>query len=650
MKSLGKTSVMAKAKRTPKTDDSEAGDAPPKKKGKGGAKTAVTVLGIFATLASGAVWAGLLATVALVYFAMDLPKIDETALTRRPHVQVLDANGAQIANFGDIYGDTLDLKKVPPFLPAAVVAVEDRRFYEHHGLDFRGLARAAFVDLKARRLVQGGSTITQQVAKNLFLTPDRTLTRKIREALLALKLERTFTKDQILALYMNRVYFGGGVYGFEAASEKFFGHPAKDVNVFQAAVLAGLLKAPSHYNPQREPEQAKTRAAVVLATMVETGALTDAQAKTALKNAAPVLKAVVPQTNIARYFADWVVSQVDSYVGAVDRDLVIRTTLDLKLQAATEKAIASHLDKSGEKLNVSEAAAVVMSPDGAVRAMVGGRDYADSQFNRATQALRQPGSAFKPFVFLTAVENGLKPDDMVTDAPIKIGRWKPRNYTNKYEGPVSVETALAKSLNTATVRIAQDVGAPAIVATAHRMGISSPLKPELSLALGTGEVTLLELTGAYAPFANGGAAVLPYTILDVSERGGQLLYQREGQGLGQVMTPEAVQTMNKMMVQVIARGTGTAAGFGFPAAGKTGTSSDYRDAWFMGFTTDYVTGVWVGNDSGAEMKAVTGGGLPAQIWHDVMASAHVGHEMRDLPGLAPPETDLIGKVLSVFTN
>ncbi len=641
---------MAKAKRDAKSEDSEANEPAPRKKGKGGAKAGVTALGIAANLISGLVWAGLLATVALGYFALDLPRIDESALTRRPHIQVLDANGAQIANFGDIYGDTLDLKKVPPFLPAAVVAVEDRRFYEHQGLDFRGLARAVYVDLKARKLVQGGSTITQQVAKNLFLTPDRTLTRKVREALLALKLERTFTKDQILSLYMNRVYFGGGVYGFEAASEKFFGHPAKDVSVFQAAVLAGLLKAPAHYNPQREPEQAKARAAVVLTTMVETGALTDAQAKAALKNAAPVLKAVVPQTNIARYFADWVVSQVDSYVGAVDRDLVIRTTLDLKLQAATEQAVARHLEKSGAKLNVSEAAAVVLSPDGAVRAMVGGKDYADSQFNRATQALRQPGSAFKPFVYLAAVENGLRPDDMVTDAPIKIGRWKPRNFTNKYEGPVSVETALAKSLNTATVRIAQDVGAQAIVAAAHRMGIGSNLKPELSLALGTGEVTLLELTGAYAPFANGGGAVLPYTILDIAERGGQRLYQREGQGLGQVISPETVQTMNKMMVEVIARGTGTAAGFGFPAAGKTGTSSDYRDAWFMGFTADYVTGVWVGNDSGTEMKGVTGGGLPAQIWHDVMASAHAGHEMRELPGLAPPEADLIGRVLSVFTN
>ena len=647
---------MAKAKRKSEADESggAAKGAKAKSAGRKGGGGAL-VVGILANILSGAVWAGLLAAGALAYFAMDLPAIDETALTRRPHVQVLDADGNQIANFGDIYGEILDLKKVPPYLPGAVVAVEDRRFYDHHGLDFRGLARAVLVDLRARKMVQGGSTITQQVAKNLFLTPDRTLTRKVREALLALKLERTFTKDQILSLYMNRVYFGGGVYGFEAASERFFGHPAREVSVFQAAVLAGLLKAPSHYNPQREPEQAKARAQVVLTTMVETGTLTEGQAKTAFNSAVPVLKAVVRETNTARYFADWVVSQVDSYVGAIDRDLVIHTTLDLRLQAATEQAVARHLEKSGAKLAVSEAAAVVMSPDGAVRAMVGGKDYNDSQFNRATQALRQPGSAFKPFVYMAAVENGLKPDDVVSDAPIKIGRWKPRNFTNKYEGPVSVETALAKSLNTATVRIAQDVGAKAIVAAAHRMGISSPLKPELSLALGTGEVTLLELTGAYAPFANGGAGVLPYTILDIAERGtqdhpGTVLYQREGAGLGQVIAPETVETMNRMMTQVIARGTGTAANFGFPAAGKTGTSSDFRDAWFMGFSSDYVAGVWVGNDSGAEMKGVTGGGLPAQIWHDVMATAHAGREPHDLPGIAPPAADLIGKVLSVFTN
>jgi penicillin-binding protein 1A len=644
---------MAKAKRKSKSDSSGAEDAgaPAKPRGaKPARKGGAVAVAVIAAVLSGAVWAGLLGAGALAYFAMDLPAVDEAALTRRPHVQVLDANGNQIANFGDIYGELLDLKKVPAYLPAAVISVEDRRFYDHHGIDFRGLTRALYTDIRARKMVQGGSTITQQVAKNLFLTPDRTLTRKVREALLALKLERTFTKDQILALYMNRVYFGGGVYGFEAASERFFGHPAKDVSVFQAAVLAGLLKAPSHYNPQREPDQAKARAEVVLATMVETGAVTADQAKAAIKNAAPTLKAVVAATTTARYYADWVLSQVDSYVGAIDRDLVIHTTLDLKLQAVAEAAIARHLDKSGDKLKVSEAAAVVLSPDGAVRAMVGGRDYGDSQFNRATQALRQPGSAFKPFVYMAAVENGLKPDDVVSDAPIKIGRWKPRNFSNKYEGPVSVETALAKSLNTATVRIAQDVGVKPIIAAAHRMGISSPLKPELSIALGTGEVTLLELTGAYAPFANGGAGILPYTILDVAERDGTVLYRREGGGLGQVISPETVGTMNRMMSGVITHGTGTAAGFGWPAAGKTGTSSDYRDAWFMGFTTDYVTGVWVGNDSGAEMKAVTGGGLPAQMWHDVMIAAHAGHEVRELPGLAPPETDLIGRVLQVFTN
>jgi penicillin-binding protein 1A len=640
---------MAKAKKS--------ADEPARRKAKSSSKSsakstanAAKTFSLVAGVLSGAVWAGIAITIALIAFAIDLPKVNEAALTRRPHVELLDAGGQPFASFGDVYGEAIDLKKVPSYLPAAVVAVEDRRFYHHHGVDPRGLLRALYEDVRAGHFVQGGSTITQQVAKNLFLTPERTVSRKIREALLALKLERTYTKDQILSLYMNRVYFGSGIYGFEAASERYFGRPAKDLTVFQAAVLAGQLKAPSHYNPAREPERAKQRAEVVLTTMVETGALTKSQAAFALNNAVPALKAVPNQTNKARYFADWVVSQVDSYVGSTDQDLVIHTSLDPKLQAIAEKALDEHLDKSGAKLKVSEGAVVVLSPDGAVRAMVGGKDYEDSQFNRATQALRQPGSAFKPFVYMTAVENGLKPDDMVTDAPIKIGHWKPQNFDGRFYGPVTVETALAKSLNTATVRIAQDVGPKALVATAHRMGIAENWKPDLSLALGSGDLTLLELAGAYAPFANGGSGVAPYGITDITDRQGKVLYRRQGAGLGQVMTPETVGTMNRMLVQVMSRGTGTAAAINFPAAGKTGTSSDFRDAWFMGFTADYVAGVWVGNDDGDDMKGVTGGGLPAQIWHEVMAAAHEGHEPRSLPGLEPQDPGLIGRLLQVFSN
>jgi penicillin-binding protein 1A len=342
---------------------------------------------------------------------------------------------------------------------------------------------------------------------------------------------------------------------------------------------------------------------------------------------------------------------VDSYVGAVDRDLVVQTTLDGRLQAQAETILAKRLSEQGAKLNAEQGAIVVLSTDGAVRAMVGGKDYSDSQFNRATQAMRQPGSAFKPFVYLAGLEGGYRPEDMVTDAPIKIGKWKPQNFSGTYEGPVTYEYALAKSINTVAVRVAQQVGPKAVVAVAHRMGITEELKPELSLALGSAEVTLLELAGAYAPFANGGTAVIPFAIVSIRERDGPQLYAREGGGLGQVIDPVDLATMNAMMSQVLTHGTGTAAAFGYPAAGKTGTSSDYRDAWFMGFTADYVAGVWVGNDDGANMKAVTGGGLPAQIWRDVMTAAHIGHSPRYLPGLEPKApADLISRFWNALTG
>ena len=627
-----------------------------KKRGKVTPARVAAIAGlVFSHLMSLAIWVGLLAAAGVIYLALDLPKVDEAALTRRPNIRLVDTAGWEIASFGDIYGDAIDLKKMPKYVPAAVVAVEDRRFYQHPGVDIRGLARAMVTNFKAGHTVQGGSTITQQVAKNLFLNSDRTLIRKIREALLALKLERAYSKDQILTLYMNRVYFGGGAYGFEAASERFFGHPAQDLTIYESAILAGLLKAPTTYNPSREPERARIRAGIVLNTMVETGAITAAQAEQARKGATRTLKAVVPPSSRGKYFADWVVAQVDSYVGTIDRDIVVRTTLDGRLQAAAEDVLEKNLAKSGAKLNVEQGAVVVLSTDGAVRTMVGGRDYGDSQFNRATQALRQPGSAFKPFVYLTAIQNGVRPEDIIADAPIKIGKWKPQNFDGKYLGNITVETALMKSINTVAVRLAQQVGPRAIIDTAHRMGIGENMSPDLSIALGSEEVTLLELTGAYAPFANGGGAVLPYAILAITDRAGNLLYQRQSQGLERVVADADVATMDRMMSQVLVQGTGTAAAFGWPAAGKTGTSSDFRDAWFMGFTTDYVAGVWVGNDDGESMKKVTGGGLPAQIWHDVMTTAHINHEPRWLPGLEPPpeqqqSPDLLSRLLSVFAR
>jgi penicillin-binding protein 1A len=378
--------------------------------------------------------------------------------------------------------------------------------------------------------------------------------------------------------------------------------------------------------------------------MVETGALTEAQAKAATQNATRILNsaAATKQSQQARYFTDWILSQLDSFIGPVDRDLVVRTTLNMGLQSAAETVLAKMLSETGAKQNIGEGAVLSLSPDGAVLAMVGGRDYADSQFNRTTQALRQPGSAFKPFVYLAALDAGYGPDDLVTDGPIAIGGWKPQNFSGKYMGPVTVRTALSQSINTVAVRLAQAAGPRAVVATAYRLGITEDLKPELSLALGSAEVTLLELTSAYAPFANGGAAVLPYGIASISDRDGTVLYQRQADSLGRVISGTHVATMNQMMRGVIDDGTGAAAAFGFPAAGKTGTSSDFRDALFVGYTADVVTSVWVGNDNGSFMKGVTGGGVPARIWHDVMVAAHAGRVPKDLPGTeAPADTNAI---------
>jgi len=601
---------------------------------------------VYNILAAG-VWAGLAAGVVLAYLALSLPPIDAGQLTRRPNIVILDAGGAELGSFGDIYGQTVALKNLPQHLPAAVIAVEDRRFYDHFGIDLRGLARAMAANIKAQGVVQGGSTITQQVAKNLFLTPERTITRKLREMMLAVWLERQFTKDEILTIYLNRVYLGAGTYGVEAASQRYFGRSAKDIGVYQAAVLAGLLKAPSRYNPANDPNLAKRRADIVLATMVETGALSDAQAAAARQSAPRILKTAAAAKSAlrARHFADWILSQLDSFVGTVERDLVVRTTLSAPIQAAAEAALDRHLAAASKAQSIGEGAVLSLSPDGAVRAMVGGRDYADSQFNRVTQALRQPGSAFKPFVYLAALDAGYTPDDLVTDGPLNISGWKPRNFNGRYEGPVSVQTALQESINTVAVRLAQAAGAKAVVDTAHRLGITEDLKPELSLALGTAEVTLLELTSAYAPFSNGGLAVLPYAIVSVTDRDGAVLYQRQADAMGRVVPAERVATMNRLMRRVIDHGTGKAAAIDFPAAGKTGTTNDFRDAWFVGYTAELVTGVWVGNDDGSFMKGVTGSGIPARIWRDVMASAHKGREARDLPGL---END--GNLFAKFWN
>jgi penicillin-binding protein 1A len=524
---------------------------------------------------------------------------------------------------------------LPKYLPQALIATEDRRFYSHFGIDPIGLARATYANLRAGHVVQGGSTLTQQLAKNVFLDRDRTLKRKVQELLLAFWLERKFSKDQILEMYLNRVYFGAGAYGVEAAAERYFDKPASKLSLAESAMLIGLLKAPSRFAPTGNIKSAQTRAAQVVRNMVAAGFIGEATADAAIARPAQLARTRTPLPS-ARYFADWVVDEIYQLVGRSHPDLVVYTTLDARLQSQAEDAVETALDKSGEKLNVEQAALVALGPDGAVRAMVGGRDYLDSPYNRATQARRQPGSAFKPIVYLTALQNGFTPDDQVFDGPISVGNWKPHNYDGKYAGNITLRDAVARSANTVAVQVDEKVGRDKVIETARRLGITSDLKPEPSLALGSFEVGVLELTAAYAAFANGGYAVQPYGVLAIRDGQNHLLYRRTESGAyAHMIASDTLGDLNDMLHSVIEYGTGRAAQIGRPAAGKTGTTSDYRDAWFIGYTPDLIAGIWVGNDDNSPTRKVTGGGLPAQIWHSFMLRALKGVPPHALP--EPPQ-------------
>lgn len=604
----------------------------------------------------GAVWAVIVFSLAAAWYATDLPDVDKAFnATRRPIITVLAADGATLVRTGDLYGRLSQLEDLPQALPQAVMATEDRRFYSHFGVDIIGLSRAMIANVRAGRIVQGGSTITQQVAKNLFLTPERTIKRKIQELMLALWLEQKFSKDQILTIYLNRVYLGAGTYGVDAASQKYFGRPAGQLSVYQAAMLAGLLKAPSRYNPIAHPARAKARTALVLKNMVAAGYLTKADAGRANVRTGRTTKEGASRGS--RYFIDWVLEQVSDYINPGDRDLIVRTTLSPDVQRLAEAGVEKALAKGGAKAGIGQAALVAMTPDGAVRAMVGGRSYAKSQFNRVTQARRQPGSAFKPFVYLAGLESGLAPGDILFDESVAIGDWRPSNFDRRYQGPVTVQAALARSINTVAVKIAEKAGRVRVIETARRLGLSGKFKATPSLALGVGEVTLLGLTAAYGPFANGGAGVWAYGIKEIRDAAGTLLYQRGGSGPGRVVSARDVISMNNMLSAAVAEGTGRNARIGRPQAGKTGTSQNFRDAWFVGYTAELVTGVWMGNDNGAAMKNVTGGGAPAKLWRDFMAAAHSGLAARPLPGLnfAPvpdqsPEKDNPGFWKSIFAK
>jgi penicillin-binding protein 1A len=578
----------------------------------------------------GAIWTGFIALLFLAWCAYDLPGPERlNELKRQPSVTIAAADGSLIASYGDLYGDSVRLADLPPYLPAAVLATEDRRFYSHWGVDLRGVARAIYVNAKEGDMVQGGSTITQQVAKNLFLTPERSLHRKGQEMLLALWLERTFTKDQILELYLNRVYFGAGTYGVDAAAKKYFGRSARDVTIFQAAMLAGLLKAPSRFNPFNDKDLATSRAELVIRNMVAAGQLSEEEASAISESAAPSISTQA-SNQIGQHFADWVIDQVSSYVGYADQDLVVETTLDPALQKQAEQTLARVLAEQGPAMKASQGALVTMRPDGAVMAMVGGTDYRGSQFNRATQALRQPGSAFKAFVFLAAFENGYVPGNLFVDGPIRIGNWSPGNYNDRYYGKVTLRDAFARSLNSVAVQLSERVGRGKVIDTAHRLGITEPLDNNPAIALGVSETTLLEMTGAYATFANQGNGVWPFGIERIAARDGTVLYERQGSGPGPVASAASVRKMLDVMAATVENGTARKAKLDRPVYGKTGTSQNFRDAWFIGLTNGLVTGVWVGNDDNAPMDKVTGGTLPVVIWHDFMAPALASTPIADV--------------------
>ena len=606
-----------------------------KKRSRNAARRPVSWLGRFfywSVVAS--IWGFIAVAGLVVYHAAKLPPIDQLSVPKRPpNIAIMAVDGTLVANRGEMGGRTMQLSELPPYLPKAFVSIEDRRFYEHFGIDPIGIARAMLRNITSGGgHLQGGSTLTQQLAKNLFLTQERTASRKIQEAILALWLERNYSKDQILELYLNRVYFGSGAYGVEAAAQRYFGKSAKHVSLAEAAILGGLVQSPSRLAPNRNPTGAQARAELVLSAMQREGYVSEDMVRLAQANPAKANRA--SGAGSSNYAADYVMDVLDDFIGTLDKDVIVTTTLDPALQSMGERALVDELMQRGEKFGVSQGAFVAMTPDGAIKALVGGKSYAESQFNRVIAAKRQPGSSFKPIVFLTALERGLTPDTIRDDAPLSIKGWNPENYSRKYAGPVSLKNALAQSLNTVSVRLCLEVGPKAVVSTAARLGIRSKLEPNASIALGTSEVSPLEMVGAYASFANGGLGVLPYVITEVKTREGEIVYVRSGGGIGRVISTEHVGMMNVMMHETMVTGTARKATIpGWETAGKTGTSQDFRDAWFVGYTSTLVAGIWLGNDDGSPTKHLSGATLPTDIWQKFMLAALKGMKPQPLPGL-----------------
>ena len=599
-----------------------------------------------------AVWGLIFAVVFFAIFARDLPDTSSLyEVDRQPSITYLDRSGALIAVRGTQMAPPVDLDALPDYVPAAFVAIEDRRYWVHPGFDPIGMSRAMASNLKAGRVVQGGSTITQQLAKNLFLTPDQNLKRKVQELMLAVWLEVKFTKKEILALYLNRVYFGAGAYGIEAASQRYFDKPAERLTVGEAALLAGLLKAPSRYSPVSESERAATRATVVLNSMVETGIISEEQRQAAVAEPVRVSRTLASQH--AQYFIDWLDKQIRSLIGEQSQDLIVETTLDLSLQTDAERAVRRIIDRDKGK-GVEQAALVALDGDGRVRAMIGGASYPDSQFNRATDARRQAGSAWKPFVYLAALEAGYTPDTTVVDQEVTIGGWKPRNYSGTFKGPMTLAQAVAQSTNTIAADVADKVGRSNVANVARRLGINGNISTQPSMALGAVEVTPLEMAQAFSAFANGGRRVQAWGINRIRTNDGRVIYQQTQDSGAQAIQNPSLYYLNQMLRGVVTSGTGRSAAIsGRDIAGKTGTTSDYKDAWFVGYTGGFTAAVWVGKDNNTAMNRVSGGGAPAAIWSTFMRAALPKLAVQNIPNgpalpegwIAPdPVGDLMGQI------
>ena len=539
-------------------------------------------------------------------------------IRRDPQILYLDRSGALIGVRGGHVPPPVDLDKLPPYVPAAFVSIEDRRFYEHSGFDAVGMARALVKDLTTGRAAEGASTITQQLARNLFLSPEQTLERKTQELVYATQLEQKFTKKQILSLYLSRVYFGSGAYGIEAASQRFFNKPASRLTVHEAAILAGILKNPAGYSPIKEPERSAERTRLVLNAMVETHAISEAEKARALASKPRVYEE--DPAPPAQYFVDWLDPQVRRDIGSYNTDLVVETTLDLKMEQEGAAALSNVVEN--DRTKGEEAALVALDGQGRVRTMVGGSDYSTSPYNRATNGHRQAGSSWKPFVYLTAMEQGRTPDVLVVDEPVTINGWSPRNHDNAFLGSISLETALARSVNTVAARLADEVGRDKVADTARRLGINTPISPDPAMALGTSEVRPIEMAAAYDAFSNGGRHVVPYGVERVRTSSGRVLFRHQPDPQPQVINNPALGEMDRMLRAVVTSGTGTGAAIkGYDIAGKTGTTTEGKDAWFCGFSGNFTACAWVGKDDARPVPHLAGGGSAARVWRGFMAAA-----------------------------